>query len=138
MGGNAADWIKECSLYSKASLHLSIKRILCILIYLVYLQHSEEKKKDIWFRFSQRSESFLPTCPFWKNFFSFYCDFNELPHMPSFCPAPTAQVHMEGPGWAARAMSMHSFALLTSCSSDKLAAVWKLLLLPDPSIYHPL
>lgn len=45
MGGNAADWIKECSLYSKASLHLSIKRILCILIYLVYLQHSEEKKK---------------------------------------------------------------------------------------------
>lgn len=71
---------------------------------------------------SRIAESFLPTCPFWKNFFSFYCDFNELPHMPSFCPAPTAQIHMEGPGWAAQAMSMHSFALFTSSSSDKLAA----------------
>lgn len=128
---------KDVFYTAKVSVHISIKKILCLLVYFC-MQHAKERggffccfsiivgSAD---SASDLSLSFLPvlrSTTFSASITILMSSEVQLTHMPPLCP--TCWLCRDGPGWAAQAAFMHSFALLTSSSSDNLAAAWKLLL----------
>lgn len=142
--GKCSRWDQRMFFILQNCLHISIKRILCLLVYFC-MQHAKKNEKGFFICFSVTVGSadsasdlslfFLPVLcskTFSASVTILMSSEVQLTHMRPLHPicyvGPPAQLCRDGPGWASQAAFMHSFALLTSSSSDKLAAAWKLLL----------